>query len=135
MEQSYYQRNKAKILEKRKQYYQKNKQQIIKNNMKYQKENKDKAKKYNKKYISKPDIKQKLNILSKQYYKDNKDAVIQRQNEYRQTENYRIALKKYNKKRRLKRRQLNHDTYKNFDKTDKHKDNITADGKYILRFN
>lgn len=131
MELTYYQKNRLKILEQRKQYYRENKQNIIKNNMKYQRENKDKAKKYYKKYISKPVIKQKLNIKSKQYYKDNRDAVMQRQHEYRKSDKYKIALNKYNIKRRLKRKQTKNISY---DVMEYHKQNITDDGKYILRF-
>jgi hypothetical protein len=132
MEQSYYEKNKAKILEKRKIYYQNNKQNIIKNNIAYQKNNTDKTKLYIKKYNSKPDIKNKHNIQSKQYYKDNKADIIQRQHAYRQTDNYRIALKKYNKKRRIKRRQANHDNTDKKTNMNKHEDNI-VNGKYILR--
>jgi len=134
MELTYYQKNKDKILKQRKQYYIENKQKIIKNNMKYQKENKDKATKYYKKYISKPDIKQKLNIISKQYYKDNRDAIIQRQNEYRKSDKYKIALKKYNIKRRLKRKQSKNISYNKTDIMKEHQKNITSDGKYLLKF-
>ena len=85
-------------------YYQRNRDKILKRRNEYYRENR---------------------IKSKQYYQENKNDIIQRQNEYRQTENYRVALKKYNIKRRLKRKKIKYDKKQN--------DNEETHEEYIAR--
>jgi len=82
----YYQENKDKILQDKKEYYQENKEEIIEDRKEYYQENKEEKQKYNKLYYQ--DNKETLICNAKKYYIQNKNSV-------------RIYSNFYNKNKRL----------------------------------
>jgi len=78
--QTYYIKNREKILEQRKKYYQNNKKRVLKKNKDYYLDNKKKISIYQKKYHL--NNKEKLCKQAKKYYLDNKEIILKKHGLY-----------------------------------------------------
>ena len=113
MEETYYKKNKAKILEQRKIYYEK----IKENKKEYYEKNKDKISEQRKEYYkeNKDEIIEKI----KDYYQENKEEILKYQKEYQKK--YRDENKEEIIKYRKKCYENNKEKWKNYYEENKHK--------------